>query len=133
MFGDTWKERKRSNRSRFLCILNTYNNKLKPIVLGTGNKVIRQHPETNTTLNVGNKVFLKTNSEEYKMPDIKGWSRSEVETMCKLLGLEVTFEGYGYVTKYSIEKDTVIDFSETLEVKLETKYKEEEKETKKKK
>ena len=109
------------------------NSKLKPIVLGDGSKVIKQYPESNKTLNVGNKIFLKTNSNEYKMPDIKGWSRNEVETMCKLLDLDVAFDGYGYVTKYSIEKDTIIDFSDTLEVTLETKYKEEtkEKDTKK--
>ena len=103
--------------------------KLSAIVLGDGDKIIKQYPEPNITLNIGNKVFLKTNSLEYKMPDIKGWSRSEVETMCKLLGLDVNFEGYGYVTKYSIEKDSVIDFSDTLEVTLEQKYKEETKTT----
>ena len=98
---------------------------LKPIILGTGNKVIVQYPEPNSLLNVGNKMFLKTNSLEYKMPDITGWSRNEVETMTKLLGLDVDFDGYGYVKSYSIKKDTVIDFSETLEVILEPKYKEE--------
>ena len=96
--------------------------KLKPIVIGSGNKVIKQHPSEKTVLNIGNKVFLLTNSTEYKMEDITGWSRSEVETYAKLIGLSVTFDGYGYVKTFSIEKDKPIKQGDTLEVVLETKY-----------
>lgn len=95
---------------------------ITPVILGDGDIVINQFPPQNTLLNISNKVFLLTNSKEYKLPDITGYSRSEVETLCKLINLNVNFDGYGYVKEYSIEKDTVITNEMTLEVKLETKY-----------
>lgn len=100
-------------------------NKLIPIVIGSGEKIINQYPKENNRLNVGNKIFLLTTSNEYKMLDIKGWSRSDVETYAKLLNMNVTFEGYGYVKSYSVKKDTVINRDIILNVTLEPKYKEE--------
>lgn len=98
-------------------------NKLVPIVLGEGTKIISQYPKQNTIVNTGSKVFIVTNDNEFKMPDITGWSRGDVQTLSTLLGINVEFSGYGYVKKYSIKKDTVIDKSTTLEVTLEEKFK----------
>ena len=100
-------------------------NKLTAIVIGSGEKIINQYPKENNRLNVGNKIFLLTASDEYKMLDIKGWSRSDVETYMKLLNMNVTFEGYGYVKSYSIKKDTVLNRDTILNVTLEPKYKKE--------
>ena len=97
-------------------------NKLVPIVIGEGEKVINQYPSKSTKLNVNNKIFLLTSSEKYKMLDIKGWSRSEVSTYAKLVNLSVTFEGYGYVKKYSIKKDSELSSDDILSVTLEPKY-----------
>lgn len=109
--------------------------KLVPIVIGTGNKVIKQYPSEGTVLNTNNKVFLYTASDEYIMEDITLWSRNDVEVYAKLLGLDVVFDGFGYVKAYSIEKDKPIDFGDILEVELETNFKEDkstiEKDTKK--
>ena len=95
---------------------------LKAIVIGNGNKIIKQYPNEKTVLNTKNKVFLLTNSSEYEMIDIKGWSRNDVLTYCNMIGLNVTFEGYGYVKSYSIEKGTKINPGDSLEVVLESKY-----------
>ena len=99
--------------------------KLTPVIVGDGPKVIDQYPKEGIKLNVSNKVFLLTVSSEYKMLDIKGWSRSDVETYAKLLNLKVTFDGYGYVKKYSIKKDTVLKNDDILSVTLEPKYQKE--------
>ncbi len=99
--------------------------KLKPIIIGNGEKVIEQYPSSNTSLNLNNKVFLRTNGDEYKMPNIKGWSRSEVTTLANMLNLNTSFIGYGYVVKSSIKEGDSIE-SDTLEVELEDKYKKEE-------
>ncbi len=88
---------------------------LLPIVIGNGNKIIKQYPSNNVTLNAGNKVFLLTNNGDYELPDIKDWSRNDIDTICKLLNINVTFEGYGYAKTYKYENDN-------LEVVLETKY-----------
>ncbi len=99
--------------------------KLKPIVLGSGTKIIKQYPESSTSLNLNSKVFLLTNDSEYKMPNIKGWSRNEVSTLAGLLNLNTSFVGYGYVVNSSISEGSVVNGG-TLEVELEVKYKKEE-------
>lgn len=101
------------------------NKKLIPIVIGTGDKIINQYPKEGTKLNIDNKIFLLTASNEYKMLDISSWSRSEVQTYAKLLNLKVVFEGYGYVKQFSIKKNTIIKNDDILNVVLEPKYKEE--------
>lgn len=81
---------------------------LTPIILGNGEVVIKQYPLVNQTIVSGNKIFVLTNSENYVMPDIKGWSTSEVMTLCKLLGIKYTFDNYGYVESYNISPGTKI-------------------------
>jgi len=98
---------------------------IEVIIIGDGDKIIKQYPSANSSLNEGNKVLLLTSSKEYRMNDIEGWSRSEVQAYANLLNMKVSFNGYGYVTSYSIEEDEVINKDNALEVDLETKYKEE--------
>ena len=100
--------------------------KLIPVVIGDGKKIINQYPSAGAKLNIGNKVFLLTNANEFNMIDITSWSRGDTEVLCKLLNLDVSFDGFGYVKEYSFEKDKPIDFSNILEVKLDTLFKEEE-------
>ncbi|UKI58432.1 MAG: hypothetical protein L6V81_03220 [Clostridium sp.] len=38
------------------------------------------------------------------MPNIKGWSRNDVLTFAKLINLNVTFEGTGYVDSFNIKR-----------------------------
>ena len=95
------------------------------IVIGEGNKIIKQFPSSNTKLNAGSKIFLVTNNTEYKMIDIKGWSRSDVLTYASLTGIDVSFDGYGYVKTSSIKEGTTLTNGIKLEVTLEPKFKEE--------
>ena len=95
---------------------------LIPIIIGNGTKIIKQYPNNGSLLNLNSKVFLLTNSNEYTMPDIRNWSRSDVKSFCDLIGLNVTFDGYGYVTEYSIPKNTTIDLNTILTVTLKGKY-----------
>lgn len=98
---------------------------MEPIIIGEGTKIIKQYPSSNTKLNAHNKIFLVTNDSNYKMIDIKGWSRSDVSTYANLTGLDVTFDGYGYVKTYSIKSGTELVNGSKLEVALEPKFKEE--------
>ena len=109
----------------FISIESTYTeDKLKKlglqvIKLGKGKYVINQYPEKGRVVLTGNKVFLLTNDSEYKMPNINGWSSSDVITLCKLLNINYTITGNGIVTKSSIESDTVITKDMKLEITLE--------------
>lgn len=100
--------------------LNSYseNKKLETIILGNGDKIVKQYPLQGQTMLIGNKIFILTNSNEYLMPDIKGWSASEVMTLARLLGIKCSLEGYGYVDTYSIAAGTKISKGMELVVNL---------------
>lgn len=93
---------------------------LEVITIGNGNTIINQYPQVGTETIIGSKVFLLTNSKEYVMPDMTGWSSSEVMSYCNLIGLKYKFSGYGRVTETNFTKDSVIDKSKVLEVTLNT-------------
>ena len=44
---------------------------MESVIIGEGEKIIKQYPNKGVTLNVNNKVFLLTNDNKYKMPNIK--------------------------------------------------------------
>ena len=98
---------------------------MEVIVIGDGNKIIKQYPKENTKLNAHNKIFLLTNDTNYKMIKIKGWSRNDVSTFANMVGLDVNYDGYGYVKTYSIKEGTLLDKTSKLEVTLEPIFKEE--------
>ncbi|MDO4962672.1 MAG: penicillin-binding protein [bacterium] len=94
-------------------------NKLNVIRIGDGNKVVKQYPEKNVELLYNDKVFLITNSTNYIMPNIINWSRLDVINFCNLIGLQYSFEGYGYVTSQSIIEGSSIDLKSILNITLE--------------
>ena len=96
---------------------------MESVIIGEGEKIIKQYPSKGVTLNVNNKVFLLTNDNKYKMLNIKGWSRNDILTFAKLINLNVTFEGTGYADSFNIKEGAEIDLNTTLEVKLKEKYK----------
>ena len=52
-------------------------------------------------------LILLTNSSNYKMPNLKGYSKLEANEVCSMLGLKCTFKGYGYVNNQSISNKVV--------------------------
>lgn len=75
---------------------------LDVVVLGNGNKIIDQYPKK-ATLVTNDKIFLLTNDNNIKMPDLKGYSRIEAISILSLLDVDYEIEGYGYVTEQSIK------------------------------
>ena len=92
---------------------------LEIVIVGDGDKIIKQYPTKNTKVISGDKVFLLTNSNNYTMPNIINWSRYDIIKLCEFIGIEYSFEGYGYVTSQSIKSGTLIEESSKLEVLLE--------------
>lgn len=104
--------------------LTTTEEKLKKlnlslVKLGNGKYIINQYPNKGDIVLAGSKIFLKTNSSEYQMPDITGWSVSEVNTLCKLLNLKLKTIGYGNVKTSSIKAGTTITEGTNIEVVFE--------------
>lgn len=98
-------------------------NGINVIVLGNGNKIIKQSLSVGTKVIKDDKIFLVTNSNEFTMPNIIGYSENEVNILFKLLNINVKIEGNGYVVSQSIPENTLITPEMILEVKLEKKFK----------
>lgn len=98
--------------------------KINTIILGSGNKIIKQYPEKGTIINKNDKVFLLTNKNDMTYVDLNGWSRKNIEAYAKLLGVNVIFNGYGYAFDFNKTGQAVVK-GETLEINLKNKYIEE--------
>ncbi len=89
------------------------------IKLGNGKYIINQYPEKDNVVLIGSKVILLTNDTIYKMPNIIGWSSSEVITLCKMLNINLKTTGYGRVKETSIPEGTDIISGMKIEVTFE--------------
>ena len=96
------------------------NLRLNAIVIGNGSKVIKQYPLKNTTSNIGSKVFIFTNDDNYFLPDLTGYSASEAMNICKLLNINYTLEGYGKVISTNYPAGTMISDIDNLIINLST-------------
>lgn len=95
---------------------------LVPIILGNGNQIINQYPLKNNNLIKGDKVFLLTNSNDIKMPNVIGYSKSEIIALASLLNIDYMVNGNGYVINQSIKENTVVNQEMKLEVNLKLLY-----------
>ncbi len=90
-----------------------------PIVIGNGKYIINQYPLNNENVLLKTKVFLLTNDTTYKMPDVIGWTTSEIVQFCNLMGMSYELNGYGRVKSISVAPGEVIDKSTLLSINLE--------------
>jgi penicillin-binding protein 2B len=88
---------------------------LKPILIGNGGKVGKQYPQADSELILGNRVMLLTDGDS-TMPDLVGWSISDVMKLCGLLGIQLKIEGEGYVRSQSIAKDEIVAQNSVLTI-----------------
>lgn len=97
---------------------NLKNKNLFVVVIGNGKYIINQYPLKNTNVLEGSKVFILTNSTEYLMEDLTGWSLNEVMTYANLLNIDLEINGYGNVINQSIIKGSKITKDMSLAVTL---------------
>lgn len=90
--------------------------KIKYVILGNGSKVIKQYPEKNDTITSADTLYIITNDQNLTVPNVCGLSSKVAKNLLQKLGLNVTLEGYGYVTEQSIPEGTKIE--DALEIKL---------------
>lgn len=84
-------------------------NNIHTVIIGDGDKIINQYPSKGETVLSYDKVFLITNKGKNVMPDLKGYSRSEVIYLMKTLGYDYELEGYGYVKEQSLGPGEAVD------------------------
>lgn len=88
-------------------------------VIGTGTKIVSQHPAPLEKVYPQSKVELITNQMKgVKMPDFRGKSLREVMEFASLVQWSVTFTGNGFVQQQSIPPGTVLNGKGTLNVTL---------------
>lgn len=75
---------------------------IKKLIIGDGEKVVNQYPSKGSIIDSNEALILLTSSETYEIPDLKGYSKLEAKSVCNMLGLKCTFNGYGYVKEQSI-------------------------------
>lgn len=100
------------------------NKGLNLIIIGDGNKIIRQYPSKNTNLTKGDNIILLTNNYDKKMINLIGLSYKEAKIILDYMGINYTIEGNGYVYEQSIAEGTIINEEDTLVIKLKDKYEE---------
>lgn len=97
-------------------------NGIKTVVLGKGNKVIKQSILPNIQIASGERIILTTNDVLNTMIDITGWSRKEAVTLFDYLNLNYEFTGYGYVVNQSIPSGTILTKDMSIIVELQNKF-----------
>jgi penicillin-binding protein 2B len=88
------------------------------VLLGSGSTVVSQQPLGGKGMLPGERLFVRTDSETFQMPDLTGWSNRDVRRFAEVLELSPTFFGTGYVNKQSIEPGSTIQKGEYLVVEL---------------
>ncbi len=99
-------------------------NGLEATIIGDGDKVISQYPSKGKSVISSDRIILITNGSKNVMPNIIGYSKAEAIYLMETLGFNYEIDGYGYVTKQSIEAGTQV--TGKITITLEEKYKEEE-------
>ncbi|AZZ61581.1 penicillin-binding protein [Oenococcus sp. UCMA 16435] len=88
------------------------------IVGDSSKKITSQSISPETKIVSGQKIFVKT-SGDVVMPNMKGWSISDVSTFSSLTGINLSYSGAGKVVSQSISTKSTIKKGENLGVKLQ--------------
>lgn len=90
---------------------------LKPIIIGSGTNIVQQLPYPQTKVLNGDKIILLTNGAMV-LPDLRGWSKSDVIKLGQITGKNISINGNGYVSKQSLPPGSSIDFTKKISVDL---------------
>ncbi len=93
---------------------------LNPVILGSGNIITNQYP-INSKVTKESKVFLVTNSNDFVMPNLKNYSKSDLEVLFSYLDIPYTIQGTGYLTKQSVKAGTKITKDMKVQLILDNK------------
>ena len=96
------------------------NNNLKVLVLGDGEKIVNQYPISRNIVYEDDLVVLKTNRYNKTMIDLTGYSYKEASNILKLMGVDYSISGSGYVYEQNIPAEGVINSK--VEIKLKEKW-----------
>ena len=102
--------------------VNLDSNGIKYVILGGGNKVIKQSPNNGDIINNNDTVYLITNDSNLVVPNVVGLSSKVAKDILQKLGLKVNLDGVGYVTEQSVGENTQITDGMEITLKLSPKF-----------
>ena len=130
-YKNMFTEKTQNNSTVTSLILDSYINKkteevkaimdqnhIQTVIIGGGDKIIAQYPKKGEKVLSYDKVFLITSSDQGKMPDLTGYSRSDAIYLMKTLGYKYELEGYGHVVSQSIAPGSDVGDNKII-IKLE--------------
>lgn len=97
-------------------------NGIRYVVLGNGNKVIKQIPEAKEKIITNDIVYLITNDTNITVPNVIGLSGKTAKEILQELNIKVNLDGVGYVTTQSIKEGTPITEGMEIILNLEPKF-----------
>ncbi|MBQ9853954.1 MAG: PASTA domain-containing protein [Bacilli bacterium] len=89
-----------------------------PIILGNGTKIVSQYPKKGVEVSTYDKIFLLTEGE-ITLPNIMGYSKRDVTTLCNILNIKCNISGNGYVTNYN---EIIENNEKIINIELVEKY-----------
>ena len=91
-------------------------NGMNCIIIGNGNKVVKQSPNSGDVITSDTTIYLITNDPNKTIPNVVGLSSKVAKDLLQKLGVKVNLEGVGYVNAQSIAESTPI--TEGMEITL---------------
>lgn len=92
---------------------NKYNTDV--VVIGNGDKVLKQYPENGEDVYSKSKAFIVTDTDNIELPDFTGWTRKEVIIYWRLSNIAIQMEDYGVAYEQSLPKGTIVNkYSEII-------------------
>ena len=92
------------------------------ILLGNGNKIIKQIPSPLEKVTSSDMVYLITNDSNITVPYVVGLSGKNAKAILQDLNIKVNLDGVGYVTNQSVPAETPIVEGMEITLNLEPKY-----------
>ncbi|WEV44617.1 penicillin-binding transpeptidase domain-containing protein [Streptococcaceae bacterium ESL0687] len=91
---------------------------LAPVIIGTGDKVVKQSLSEGTTVDPNRRVLLLTDGD-IEMPDVFAWTKYDIEKFAEWMDLDLEFTGTGNkVIGQSIAMNTPLSKNQKLTVDL---------------
>ena len=97
-------------------------NGIRYVILGNGNKIVKQSPNTSEVITTSDTVYLITNDNYITVPNVWGLSSKVAKDVLQKLGLKVNLDGVGYVTEQSVWEGTPITDGMEITLKLSPKF-----------
>lgn len=104
-------------------VSNTLKNEgLNYVIIGNGNKIVKQYPNYTTTVSELDKIYLVTNDTNLLMPNLIGYSVNEAQTLLNLLNVKYEMEGNGYVVSQNIGVGTALKTNDVVMLTFKPKF-----------